>query len=116
MKDIFDATPKDLISNVFLEEKVYQTWYHGRSVLIGDGAVTAMKDAVVLANCIYNMSDISNKNIETAFASYYRQRYAEAQTRFKSSTIYSKIMYGHVCIPACGIGCETQYPWSDDIH
>ncbi|KAF9171659.1 hypothetical protein BGX20_007163, partial [Mortierella sp. AD010] len=95
MKDIFDATPKDLISNVFLEEKVYQTWYHGRSALIGDGAVTAMKDAVVLANCIYNMSDISNKSIETAFASYYRQRYAEAQTRLKSSTIYSNIMYGH---------------------
>ncbi|KAF9351035.1 hypothetical protein BGX26_010863 [Mortierella sp. AD094] len=39
MKDIFDATPKDLISKVFLEEKVFQTWYHGRSVLIGDGKV-----------------------------------------------------------------------------
>ncbi|KAF9341554.1 hypothetical protein BGX26_008650, partial [Mortierella sp. AD094] len=36
MKDIFDATPKELICKVFLEEKVFQTWYHGRSVLIGD--------------------------------------------------------------------------------
>ncbi|KAF9349996.1 hypothetical protein BGX26_011762 [Mortierella sp. AD094] len=36
MKDIFDATPKNLISKVFLEEKVFQTWYNGRSVLIGD--------------------------------------------------------------------------------
>ncbi|KAF9992063.1 hypothetical protein BGZ80_008736, partial [Entomortierella chlamydospora] len=61
MKDLFDTTPKHLISKIFLEEKVFQTWYHGRSVLIGDachkllpgggeGAVMAMKDAVVLAN------------------------------------------------------------------
>ncbi|KAF9347663.1 hypothetical protein BGX26_000865, partial [Mortierella sp. AD094] len=36
MKEIFDATPKNLILKVFLEEKVFQTWYNGRSVLIGD--------------------------------------------------------------------------------
>ncbi|KAF9165382.1 hypothetical protein BGX20_000622, partial [Mortierella sp. AD010] len=36
MKDIFDATLKKLISKTFLEEKVFRTWYHGRSVLIGD--------------------------------------------------------------------------------
>ncbi|KAF9200929.1 hypothetical protein BGZ49_008841 [Haplosporangium sp. Z 27] len=37
MKELFDATPKDLISKVFLEEKIFKTWYHGRTVLIGDG-------------------------------------------------------------------------------
>ncbi|KAF8982509.1 hypothetical protein BGZ46_001121 [Entomortierella lignicola] len=37
MKDLFDATRKDLISKVFLEEKNFKTWHHGRSVLIGDG-------------------------------------------------------------------------------
>ncbi|KAF9392876.1 hypothetical protein BGX21_010925 [Mortierella sp. AD011] len=36
MKEIFDVTPRNLISKVFLEEKVFQTWYNGRSVLIGD--------------------------------------------------------------------------------
>ncbi|KAF9344437.1 hypothetical protein BGX26_004368, partial [Mortierella sp. AD094] len=36
MKDLFDATPKKLISKVFLDEKVFRTWHHGRSVLIGD--------------------------------------------------------------------------------
>ncbi|KAF9343336.1 hypothetical protein BGX26_005897, partial [Mortierella sp. AD094] len=36
MKELMDSTPKNLISKVFLEEKVFQTWYHGRSVLIGD--------------------------------------------------------------------------------
>jgi 2-polyprenyl-6-methoxyphenol hydroxylase-like FAD-dependent oxidoreductase len=35
--DLYDRTPKDLISKVMLEEKVFKTWHHGRTVLIGDG-------------------------------------------------------------------------------
>ncbi|KAF9359792.1 hypothetical protein BGX26_011451 [Mortierella sp. AD094] len=107
MKEIFDATPKNLISKVFLEEKVFQTWYHGRSVLIGDachkmlpgagqGAVMAMKDAVVLANSLYNMRDQSLKSANTAFESYYRQRYPEAEIQFKNSANLSKIMFGQL--------------------
>ncbi|KAF9287647.1 hypothetical protein BGZ68_001506 [Mortierella alpina] len=30
MGDMFDATPSDLISKVYLEEKLFETWYHGR--------------------------------------------------------------------------------------
>lgn len=37
MGDLFDATPKRQIRKVFLEDIVYETWYHSRSVLIGDG-------------------------------------------------------------------------------
>lgn len=37
MGELFDDTPKDLISKVFVEEKMFETWYHGRTVLIGDG-------------------------------------------------------------------------------
>ncbi|KAF9355356.1 hypothetical protein BGX26_006672 [Mortierella sp. AD094] len=119
MKDILDATPKHLICKVFLEEKVFQTWYHGRTVLIGDachkvrfhedefavdvsllpgaaeGAVMAMKDAVVLANCLYNMRDKSDNSIKTAFANYYRQRYREAEDMAKSSAFVTRIMCGH---------------------
>ncbi|KAG0013119.1 hypothetical protein BGZ80_011274 [Entomortierella chlamydospora] len=106
MKEILDATPRNLISKVFLEEKVFKTWYNGRSVLIGDachkllpgggqGAVTAMKDAVVLANCIYSMKDLSDESVKTAFASYYRQRYLEAVDKTKYSSTLTKIMFGH---------------------
>lgn len=35
--DLIDLTPKDLISKVMLEEKVFETWYHKRVALIGDG-------------------------------------------------------------------------------
>ena len=32
-----DKTPTDRITRVFLEEKMFETWHHGRVVLIGDG-------------------------------------------------------------------------------
>lgn len=35
--DIIDLTPPDLISKVALEGKVFETWYSGRGVLMGDG-------------------------------------------------------------------------------
>lgn len=35
--DMYDRTPKDKISKVMLEEKIFKTWYHGRTVLLGDG-------------------------------------------------------------------------------
>ncbi|KAF9213184.1 hypothetical protein BGZ59_005786 [Podila verticillata] len=37
MKDLIDRTPKHLISKAVLEEKVFATWYHRRTVLLGDG-------------------------------------------------------------------------------
>jgi len=36
---MFDATPKERLSKVVLEENVPQSWYHKRTVLIGDGNV-----------------------------------------------------------------------------
>lgn len=35
--NLIDATPPELISRVFLEDKLFETWTHGRTVLIGDG-------------------------------------------------------------------------------
>lgn len=35
--DIIDQTPKELISRIMLEEKYFESWYHGRVVLLGDG-------------------------------------------------------------------------------
>lgn len=49
MGDIIDLTPKDLISKVMLEEKVFNTWYDGRTVLIGDGKQSCMKLYVFLS-------------------------------------------------------------------
>ena len=35
--DLIDRTPKNLISKVMFEEKVFDTWHGGRTALIGDG-------------------------------------------------------------------------------
>lgn len=37
MGDLIDRTPKDLLTKVMLEEKLFTTWSSGRTVLIGDG-------------------------------------------------------------------------------
>jgi len=34
---LIDNTPKELISKIKLEQKVFETWYHKRTVLLGDG-------------------------------------------------------------------------------
>ncbi|KAF9427679.1 hypothetical protein BGZ76_002232 [Entomortierella beljakovae] len=39
MGEILDATPKEVISKAMLEEKLFETWTSGRTVLIGDGIV-----------------------------------------------------------------------------
>ena len=45
--DIIDSTPKDLISKILLEEKFFETWHHGRIVLMGDGTFRELSIAVV---------------------------------------------------------------------
>lgn len=37
MGDLIRDTPPELISKVFLEDKLFKTWFHGRTALIGDG-------------------------------------------------------------------------------
>ena len=36
LRDLFDFTPRELISKVVIEEKVFDTWFGGRTVLLGD--------------------------------------------------------------------------------
>lgn len=43
LQDLIDRTPKELISKVTLEEKVFKTWYSCRTVLIGDGKCQGLK-------------------------------------------------------------------------
>lgn len=38
--DLIDWSPKEMISKVMLEEKVFETWFDCRTVLIGDGTFT----------------------------------------------------------------------------
>ncbi|KAF9918209.1 hypothetical protein BX616_009927 [Lobosporangium transversale] len=103
--DLIDATPSNMISRVFLEEKLFETWYHERTVLIGDachkmlpsggqGATNALQDAVILANCLYEMASNSSSEITKAFKSYRDQRYPHAKYQMEKSKTMGKILYG----------------------
>ncbi|KAF9352883.1 hypothetical protein BGX26_009321 [Mortierella sp. AD094] len=111
MGELFDATPKDLISKVFLEEKMFKTCHYGRIVLLGDGneistswhkfhpaggqgAQNALYDAVSLANCLHSMNNYRLKNVSSAFEEYYKQRYHHNEAKFKDSAMLSKILNG----------------------
>ncbi|KAG0279886.1 hypothetical protein BGZ95_011989, partial [Linnemannia exigua] len=94
--DLYDLTPKEYISKVMLEEKVFETWHHRRFVLLGDachklnpagghGAVTAMHDAVALANLLYAMPTKTLSDITRIFEEYRKERYPAAMGSYKYS-------------------------------
>ncbi|KAK5797006.1 hypothetical protein F5H01DRAFT_373550 [Linnemannia elongata] len=100
MGDIINWTPKDLISKVMLEEKVFDTWFDCRTVLIGDachkfnpsggaGAANAMHDAIVLANLINGLPfHPIAEEIENAFAAYKRERIDWVKKAYSSSALF----------------------------
>ncbi|KAF9103061.1 hypothetical protein BGX29_003858 [Mortierella sp. GBA35] len=103
MGDMYDWTPKEQISKVMLEEKVFHTWYSGRTVLVGDachklnpmggqGAILAMHGALALANLIYALPSNTTAEIEKAFATYKAERIGPSEEFFKSSKMFSKFM------------------------
>ncbi|KAF8946751.1 hypothetical protein BGZ47_011495 [Haplosporangium gracile] len=74
---LLDNSPKRQISKVKLEEKVFETWYSGRTVLIGDEAwaTNALHDTIVLANLINELPFYpNNKEVEAAFKAYQDER------------------------------------------
>ncbi|KAF9345539.1 hypothetical protein BGX26_003018, partial [Mortierella sp. AD094] len=98
--DLIDVTPKEQINKVRLEEKIFETWHHGRIVLIGDachkftpaggvGATNAMHDAVVLANWIHALpNNATAKEINQAFQAYQDERMPWVQEAFKHSRAF----------------------------
>ncbi|KAF9922414.1 hypothetical protein FBU30_007450 [Linnemannia zychae] len=104
--DLYDQTPKELISKVSLEEKVFETWFSGRIVLLrddmtftdflpaaaGQGAVTSMHDAIALANLLYSLPSNTNEAIETCLREYQGERIIPAISAYKSSQMIAKVM------------------------
>ncbi|KAF9348649.1 hypothetical protein BGX26_012964 [Mortierella sp. AD094] len=105
MGHLIDFSPKEAISKVMLEEKFFETWYHRRTALIGDachkmlpsagqGAINAMQDATILANCINDIKKLNVTNIAAALKDYQKQRYQYAKNQFDTSKRFAVIMGG----------------------
>ncbi|KAF9971751.1 hypothetical protein BGZ73_005222 [Actinomortierella ambigua] len=101
--DYIKNTPSDLISKVMLEEKMFDTWYHGRTVLLGDachkmfpaagqGAVNAIQDACVLANVLVALPSNRPDDILRAFKAYKSERLQHAKVSFDSSVQFGKLL------------------------
>ncbi|KAF9117952.1 hypothetical protein BGW39_001631, partial [Mortierella sp. 14UC] len=100
--DLYDLTPKELISKVSLEEKVFATWHSGRTVLMGDachklnpsgghGAVTSMHDAIAIANLIYAMPCKTQDDITRIFEEYHKERLPAVMESFENSQVMKKL-------------------------
>ncbi|KAF9411466.1 hypothetical protein BGZ94_001343 [Podila epigama] len=93
--DYIDLSPKEYISKVMLEEKVFETWYHDRTVLLGDGAsgaLTAMHDAVTLANWISTLESPTVDDMKRVFNDYYTERYSVVKDAFETSQVFTKTL------------------------
>ncbi|KAG0362307.1 hypothetical protein BG005_006137 [Podila minutissima] len=102
MGDLIDRTPKHLISKVMLEEKVFDTWYSGRTVLLGDachklnpaggvGALNTIQDAVALANWICALQSKHVSELEKCFKEYHAERFPVVQEGFETSRMMTHV-------------------------
>ncbi|KAG0300253.1 hypothetical protein BGZ97_003324, partial [Linnemannia gamsii] len=102
MGDIYALTPKEFVSKVMREEKVFETWYSGRVVLLGDachklnpsgghGAVTALHDAIALANLLYAMPTSTSADITNIFQEYQKERYPAVMESYNNSRFVAKV-------------------------
>ena len=62
----------------------------------GQGAVCAFQDAVVLANCIYDIESLSRDHIQDALLDFKAQRYDHVKEQFDKSKLNATILYGQV--------------------
>ncbi|KAG0251166.1 hypothetical protein DFQ27_008961 [Actinomortierella ambigua] len=103
--DLMDKTKTELTSAVNLEDKLYERWYDGRTILVGDsvhklvpwggqGATQAMLDAVDLANVLYELPSNTPAAITRAFKAFYDHRFPDARAAHNSSVTASKLTGG----------------------
>ncbi|KAF9104171.1 hypothetical protein BGX29_002265 [Mortierella sp. GBA35] len=101
--DLFDKTPQGRVAKVFYEDKLFATWNHDRVVLIGDaahkllpstgqGAVNAMQDAVILANCIYDILPNTFTNVKEALNEFKDQRFDNVKAHYGYSQFSAKLI------------------------
>ncbi|KAG0054020.1 hypothetical protein BGZ83_012096 [Gryganskiella cystojenkinii] len=108
---MFDATPKERLSKVVLEENVPQSWYHKRTVLIGDaahrtlpnfGALNAILDTIILSNALYEIPSVNQKNITRAFEEFYVERFPSDERDLSPKQQSATIMAGKTWLDTAG--------------
>ncbi|KAF9087648.1 hypothetical protein BGX23_007968 [Mortierella sp. AD031] len=83
--DFIDVISRDTISRELL-------------LSAGLGAMTARKDAVVLANSLYETKGLSPAEINEALDSFKEERYTRVKDQFLESKTGVKLLYGQVSV------------------
>ncbi|KAF9427963.1 hypothetical protein BGZ94_003729 [Podila epigama] len=104
--ELFDKTPKGNAVKIMLEDKFFKTWYHKRTVLVGDachkiipfvgvGSIHAVLDCITLMNALYDMPDgdqFTANDITKAFQTYHALRHKSAAAAVKGSRQTSDVI------------------------
>ncbi|KAI1319859.1 hypothetical protein EDD11_002853 [Mortierella claussenii] len=111
--DLIAETPRECMTKILVEEKHYKTWYHGRTVLIGEachkfvsfsgqGAEQAMLDAICLVNLFSKIqSPYPLASISEAFQIYHASRLPSVKAAVQSSGQVANLING------VGVGSEV---------
>ncbi|KAF9408172.1 hypothetical protein BGZ76_005919, partial [Entomortierella beljakovae] len=62
------------------------------------GAVNALEDAVILANCLYEVESFTQVSIDSALSDYKSQRYKHAKYQVETSAGLGKVIYGRTWV------------------
>ncbi|KAF9082817.1 hypothetical protein BGX23_012039 [Mortierella sp. AD031] len=100
--DLIDRTPRHQMTKVVLEEKVFETWYYCRTILIGDachklhpaggkGAMLAFQDAYSLATHLTALRTIQLKDLKPAFKAHKLARLSATQKAWTLSRTMAKV-------------------------
>ncbi|KAG0285531.1 hypothetical protein BGZ96_010216 [Linnemannia gamsii] len=104
--DLMDATPKDQMARAISEETLFETWHHGRTLLIGDachrmfpnaahqGATNAIQDAVILANLFHDLPSASAENLVELFKDFQADRYPHAKAQMLMNRKVDRLLSG----------------------
>ncbi|KAG0339446.1 hypothetical protein BG000_002078 [Podila horticola] len=119
------------MSKVMLEEIVFDTWYGGRTVLLGDdescgglGAVLAIDDSVTVANWLSTLRMATEEDVEKVFKKYRAERYPVAKEAFQTSQMFIRnlgmvkragVRYRY-CLPIASASYAHYQGESDPVH
>ncbi|KAF8977380.1 hypothetical protein BGZ46_007420 [Entomortierella lignicola] len=105
--DLIDSTPKENIGRAVTEQTLFETWHHGRTVLIGDashrmlsnaahqGVTNSIQDAVVLANLIKDLPSASPEHLVEIYKEFQADRYPHAKSQMQVNDKVGKLMSGN---------------------
>ncbi|KAG0342689.1 hypothetical protein BG000_002473 [Podila horticola] len=102
--DIVDATARNMISMVVVEEKFYHTWHFGRTVLLGDachkllpssghGTTQSILDAISLVSLLVDLPSNSPTDIDALFRVHYERRGPAAKEAVIASQQQDQLLF-----------------------